>query len=77
MKDQERLIKINQALDEIRPFLQKDGGDISLVNFTDKEVVIQFEGNCLNCKINNLTLNVGVKQVIKKYLPDVERVKNL
>ena len=77
MKDQEKLIKLNQALEEIRPFLQKDGGDISLIDFTDKEVTIQFEGNCFNCKINDLTLNVGVKQIIKKYLPEIEKVKNL
>ena len=77
MKNQEELIKLNQALEEIRPFLQKDGGDISLIDFTDKEVVIQFEGNCFNCKINDLTLNVGVKQIIKKYLPDIERVRNI
>jgi Fe-S cluster biogenesis protein NfuA len=77
MKDQEKLNKLNQALEEIRPFLQKDGGDISLIDFTDKEVVIQFEGNCFSCKINDLTLNVGVKQIIKKYLPDIERVRNL
>ncbi len=77
MKDQEKLIKLNQALDEIRPFLQKDGGDISLIDYTDKEVLVQFEGNCFNCKINNLTLNVGVKQIIKKYLPEIEKVKSL
>jgi len=77
MNEQEKLIKLHQALDEIRPFLQRDGGDISLIDFTDKEVTIQFEGNCLNCKINNLTLNVGVKQIIKKYLPEVEKVKSL
>lgn len=77
MKDQEKLIKLNQALDEIRPFLQKDGGDISLIDYTDKEVLIQFEGNCFNCKINNLTLNIGVKQIIKKHLPEIERVKSI
>ena len=77
MEDKDKLIKLNQALDEIRPFLQKDGGDISLIDFSDKEVIIQFEGNCFNCKINNLTLNVGVKQIIKKYLPDIEKVKSV
>ena len=77
MKDKEKLIKLNQALDEIRPFLQKDGGDITLIDFTNNEVVIQFEGNCFNCKINDLTLNVGVKQIIKKYLPEINQVRNL
>jgi len=77
MNNEDKLIKLNKALDEIRPFLQKDGGDISLIDFSDKEVLIQFEGNCFNCKINNLTLNVGVKQIIKKYLPEIEKVRNL
>ena len=76
-KNQEKLTKLHQALNEIRPFLQKDGGDISLVDFSDKEVFVQFEGNCLSCKINNLTLNVGVKQIIKKYLPEIEKVKSI
>ncbi len=76
-KNQEKLIKLNQALDEIRPFLQKDGGDISLIDFSDNEVLVQFEGNCYNCKINDLTLNIGVKQIIKKYLPEIEKVKTI
>ena len=75
--NQERIKKLNLALEEIRPFLQKDGGDISLIDFTDKEVLVQFEGNCYSCKINNLTLNVGVKQIIKKHLPEIEKVKSI
>jgi Fe-S cluster biogenesis protein NfuA len=77
MAEKEKIAKLHQALDEIRPFLQKDGGDISLIDYKDHEVIIQFEGNCFTCKINNLTLNVGVKQVIKKYLPEVEKVKSI
>ncbi len=72
-----KLDRINKALEEIRPFLKKDGGDISLVNFNQKEVVVRFEGNCSTCKINNLTLNIGVKQVILKYLPEIEHVKSI
>jgi len=77
MKKNEKLIKLNQAIKEIRPFLQKDGGDISLINFNDNEVIIQFKGNCYHCKINNLTLNVGIKQIIRKYLPEIEKVKSI
>jgi Fe-S cluster biogenesis protein NfuA len=77
MEEQERLIKLHQALEEIRPFLQKDGGDISLIDYNNNEVTIQFEGNCSNCKINNLTLNIGVKQIIKKHLPEIEVVKSI
>ena len=74
---QNTLDKLDQALSEIRPFLQKDGGDITLVSYSDDNVLIKFEGNCSNCKINNLTLNVGVKQIIKKYLPNIKEVKSI
>jgi len=74
---QATLDKLDQALDEIRPFLIKDGGDITLVSYSDDDVLIKFEGNCSNCKINNLTLNVGVKQIIKKYLPNIKEVKSI
>ena len=77
MEDGERLIKLHQALEEIRLFLQKDGGDISLIDYNNNEVTIQFEGNCSSCKINNLTLNVGVKYIIKKHVPEIETVKSI
>ena len=77
MEDSDKLVKLHQALAEIRPFLQKDGGDISLIDYNNKEVIIQFEGNCSTCKINSLTLNIGVKQIIKKYLPEVEIIKSI
>jgi len=68
-----------QALEEIRPFLQRDGGDISLIEIDEKEntVKVQLEGNCVNCSINNMTLKVGVEMTIKKYAPQIERVINL
>ncbi len=69
--------KIDEALNEIRPFLQKDGGDIHLVSLKDDEVVVKFEGNCYHCKINNLTLSIGVKKIIQKHLPEIKRVKNI
>jgi len=71
------LHRIQEALAEIRPFLQNDGGDISLVDYADNEVFVRFEGNCSHCKINNLTLNIGVKRIIKKYLPEVKQVKSV
>ena len=77
MNDKEKLEKIHKALAEIRPFLQRDGGDISLIDFSKNEVIIQFEGNCSSCKINNLTLSIGVTQIIKKYVPEIKRVKSI
>ncbi|HLS30502.1 MAG TPA: NifU family protein [Flavobacteriaceae bacterium] len=68
-----------QALDEIRPFLQRDGGDISLVEIDENSntVKVQLEGNCANCSINNMTLKAGVEMTIKKYAPQIEKVINL
>lgn len=71
--------KVQKALDEIRPFLQGDGGDISLVGIEEdgKVVKVQLEGNCLSCSINQLTLKSGVEMTIKKYAPEVEKVINI
>jgi len=77
MSQENKQQKINEALEEIRPFLQKDGGDIHLVSLKDDEVVVKFEGNCYHCKINNLTLRIGVKKIIQKYLPEIKTVKNI
>ncbi len=70
---------IVQALEEIRPFLQRDGGDISLVEIDEKEsiVKVQLEGNCVSCSINNMTLKAGVEMTIKKYAPQIKEVINI
>ncbi len=67
----ERIIK---ALNEIRPYLISDGGDIELVNIEDNTVSIKFLGNCTNCNINNVTLKSGVEMTIKKHAPEIESV---
>ena len=66
--------KVNYALDEIRPFLASDGGDISLVSIEDKLVKVQLHGNCVSCSVNQMTLKTGVEMTIKKYVPHIEKV---
>lgn len=68
--------KINRALDEIRPFLQSDGGDITLISVEEegKVVKVRLEGSCVSCSINQMTLRSGVELTIKKYAPQVEKV---
>ena len=58
--------KIEKALDEIRPFLQSDGGNIELISFTEKEVKVRLLGNCISCTVNQMTLKNGVEMTIKK-----------
>lgn len=75
MTTQELTQKVEEALEEIRPFLQNDGGDISLVSIVDDTVVnVQLEGACVGCSINQMTLKSGVEMTIKKYAPQIEKV---
>ncbi|AFL81067.1 thioredoxin-like protein [Aequorivita sublithincola DSM 14238] len=75
MTTEELTTKIEEALDEIRPFLQNDGGDISLVSIEDGKVVnVQLQGACVGCSVNQMTLKSGVEMTIKKYAPQIEKV---
>ena len=71
--DQLELI-IEKALTEIRPFLQADGGDISLVSIDEDVVKVQLQGACIGCSVNQMTLKNGVEATIKKYAPQIREV---
>ena len=67
--------KILSALDEIRPYLQSDGGDISLVDISeDLEVRVKMMGACGTCPMSIQTLQLGVERVIQKAVPQVKKV---
>lgn len=66
---------VRVALDEIRPFLESDGGDISLVDIVDEKLVkVQLHGACVACSVNQMTLKTGVEMTIKKHVPQIEEV---
>jgi len=78
MTSEELKVKVEAALEEIRPFLQSDGGDISLVSIdNDTSVKVRLEGACVGCTVNQMTLKSGVEMTIKKYAPQIEEVVNL
>lgn len=78
MTAEEIKINVEKALDEIRPFLQSDGGDIKLIEIEDNTIVkVQLEGACNACSVNQLTLKSGVEMTIKKYVPQIEQVINV
>ena len=78
MNRKELQVNVEKALDEIRPFLQSDGGDISLVSIeNNKHVTVRLEGNCVGCTVNQMTLKSGVELTIKKYAPQIEKVTNV
>ncbi len=67
--------RVEKALEEIRPFLISDGGDITLVSIdNDKIVNVKLHGNCISCTVNQMTLKSGVEMTIKKYVPEIEKV---
>ena len=67
--------EINKALNEIRPYLNNDGGDISFIGLTDDNVVkVKLHGACTDCKVNQMTLKSGVELTIKKYAPEIKEV---
>ncbi|WP_242084126.1 NifU family protein [Aestuariivivens sediminis] len=78
MTTEELRVNIEKALDEIRPFLQSDGGDISLLSIEDDKLVkVQLTGACVGCSVNQMTLKSGVEMTIKKYAPQIEQVINI
>lgn len=78
MTSEEIRKNVEKALDEIRPFLQSDGGDISLVSIeNNNSVKVRLEGNCVGCSVNQMTLKSGVEMTIKKHVPQIEQVINI
>ncbi|WP_430411554.1 NifU family protein [Kordia sp.] len=76
MTSEEIKDSVEKALDEIRPFLQSDGGDIRLVGIENDNtlVKVQLEGACVGCSVNQMTLKSGVEMTIKKHVPQIEKV---
>ena len=73
--DKKIIDKIEDALSEIRPFLESDGGDINFIELTDDWIVkVKLVGACSSCNISMMTLKNGVEVVVKKAVPEVKEV---
>ncbi len=66
--------KVEEALKEIRPLLQADGGDVELVDVTDGVVKVRLKGACMGCPMATVTLQQGIKRAIKERVPEVKDV---
>jgi Fe-S cluster biogenesis protein NfuA len=77
MTAQETQNNVEKALDEIRPFLMSDGGNIKLLSIENAIVKVQLQGACTGCSVNQMTLKNGVEATIKKYAPQIEQVINV
>lgn len=73
--DKELYGKIDQALEKLRPYLQADGGDISLIEITEDMVVkVKLLGACGTCPFSVQTLKAGVESSLKKDFPEIKEV---
>ncbi len=68
--------RVEEALNGIRPALQADGGDVSLVDVNEAEgiVRVQLEGACSGCPSAQITLAMGIERAIKEKVPEVKQV---
>ena len=68
--------QIKALLDEIRPALQRDGGDVEFVDYTDEHVVlVELQGHCAGCPHAQMTIKNGIENIIKEQYPEIEGVK--
>jgi Fe-S cluster biogenesis protein NfuA len=66
-------VKINKAIDMVRPYLQADGGDVTLVEITDDFTVkVKLSGACEGCPFSIQTLKAGIEQAVRKEFPDMK-----
>jgi Fe-S cluster biogenesis protein NfuA len=77
MEAEETRQNVEKALEEIRPFLVSDGGDIRLLSIEENIVKVQLQGACTGCSVNQMTLKNGVEATIKKYAPHILEVINV
>lgn len=68
--------KVEKTLEQIRPSLQADGGDVELVDVSDDGIVqVKLTGACAGCPMSTLTLKNGIERLLKQEIPEVKEVQ--
>jgi Fe-S cluster biogenesis protein NfuA len=76
MSNSELFDKVNTSLNTIRPYLEADGGDITLVEVTeDLTARVELHGSCSNCSMSFMTMKAGVEGAIKSAVPEIKAVE--
>lgn len=68
---------VQAVLDQIRPALQADGGDVELVDVKGGTVEVKLTGHCAGCPMSTMTLKMGIEKYLKQRLPEVKEVVNM
>jgi len=66
--------KVEAVLNQIKPVLQADGGDVELVDVSDGVVKVKLTGACAGCPMSTMTLRMGIERVLKEQVPDITEV---
>jgi len=69
--------KIKDMIEQIRPYLNMDGGDIEYVKYEDNFVYIKLSGACTNCLLQDNTINDGLLTMFKEEIPEIEGIINI
>lgn len=73
---QDLTVKVNDALEQLRPFLNADGGDMELVEITQEGIVrVRLLGACSDCSMSMMTLKAGLEEAVKKAAPEIKAVE--
>ncbi len=68
--------KVENVIEQIRPYLQQDGGDIKFIEITDENVVnVELQGACGSCPYSTMTLKNGVETAVRKAIPEIKSVE--
>lgn len=68
--------KVEQALQQIRPFLEQDGGNVQLLEITDdNDVKLELLGACRTCSMSMMTMKAGIEETIKRTVPEIKTVE--
>jgi Fe-S cluster biogenesis protein NfuA len=71
-------LQIESVIDQIRPFLQRDGGDVKFIDYTPENyVVVELQGHCAGCPHAQMTIKNGIERILKENYPEVEGVKSV
>ena len=70
--------KIIETLEKVRPFLQRDGGDVEFVEYTeDKVVKVRLQGHCAGCPHSQMTVKNGIEKILKEEIPEIASVESI
>lgn len=67
--------RVEEALDTIRPYLEADGGNVEVIEITDKQVLkLELKGACKTCNMSQMTMKAGIEETIKRAVPEIKEI---